>query len=706
MTLAFLLCSAAQVEFAAPADDARTTHARTLDDEHLFVPPKTLEDWTSRRDQLRTRILVAAGLWPLPERRPLQARIEGSIQREGYTIQSVAFESFPGFYVTGSLYRPDPMPASRVPGVLCPHGHWTNGRFCERTEAEGQAEIERGAETHMANARYHLQARSASLARMGCIVFQYDMIGYADSIQLAHDTGFEDADALLELQSDFGLQTWDSIRALDFLAALPEVDPARIGVTGASGGGTQTFILCAIDERPRVAFPAVMVSCAMQGGCVCENAPYLRIGTDNVEIAALMAPRPLGLTGAHDWTIEIEKKGLPELRAIYGLYGHPEAVFGECHPEFDHNYNQVSRELCYRWFARWLELTAPSSEAEIVPVPPAELSVWKHIAKPPVGGEVLRKVRDVWRADTHAALDALERVPSQQRSLDRQRLVLPALDVILDGSSVPMPDRAVAERVVSRELPFGKQVELRLSREGAKESVPATMVVPSRWTGRVAVVVTDKGRASLFAGDSPLSPQRLAEAGILLLAVDPYQTGTWLTDGSPPRQRVDAERHGTYAGYSFAYDRPLTAERVHDVLTAIAYARSVEEDFTGSRSIVLVGLGEGGSWAWLARAVARTEIARTIIERAGDPWEVAAADDPRILPGIRKYRGKYDLAPLVFPGELVLLGTGKLLSHAAEYYSAAGNAGSIRQLDASEARDLVPWITAKLDDDGSHATDR
>ena len=111
-----------------------------------------------------------------------------------------------------------------------------------------------------------------------------------------------------------GLQAWNATRALDFLTSLPDVDAARIGVTGASGGGTQTFILGAIDERPAVLFPAVMVSTAMQGGCTCENADYLRIGTGNVEIAALGAPRPLGMTTADDWTKAMPQTGFPALQ--------------------------------------------------------------------------------------------------------------------------------------------------------------------------------------------------------------------------------------------------------------------------------------------------------------------------------------------------------------------------------------------------------
>src|SRR5205085_11400155 len=140
--------------------------------------------------------------------------------------------------------------------------------------------------------------------RMGCVVFQYDMVGVADSDTIPHRTGFTDVDAELRQQNFMGLQTWNSIRALDFLLSLPDVDSNRIGVTGASGGGTQTFILCAIDDRPTAAFPAVMVGTAMQGGCICENASYLRIGTTNIEIAGLTAPRPLGMSGANEWTVD------------------------------------------------------------------------------------------------------------------------------------------------------------------------------------------------------------------------------------------------------------------------------------------------------------------------------------------------------------------------------------------------------------------
>src|SRR5207248_3743168 len=263
-----------------------------------------------------------------------------------YTIEKVFFASMPGHYVSGNLYRPKGK-TGKLAGVLCPHGHWKNGRFFDAGPEEAKKQIEKGAEKTTNGARFPLQARCAMLARMGSVVFHYDMVGVADSQPIPHAKGFADAEAELRLQSALGLQTWNSIRALDFLLSLPEVDAKRIGVTGASGGGTQTFLLCAIDDRPTVAFPAVMVSTEMQGGCVCENASYLRQFTGNIDLAALFAPKPLGMSAANDWTKEIETKGLPELKALYKLLGAEDNVTAKCFLQFDHNYNQVSRELMY-----------------------------------------------------------------------------------------------------------------------------------------------------------------------------------------------------------------------------------------------------------------------------------------------------------------------------------------------------------------------
>ncbi|MCH7687907.1 MAG: acetylxylan esterase, partial [Planctomycetes bacterium] len=362
-----------------PNDSRLGKHSLRMlrDNYHPWSPPTTKAAWEAEAKRLRKQVLVSNGLWPMPPKRALQPVVYGKVDRGDYTVEKVFFASHPGHYVTGSLFRPKKIDG-KAPGILSPHGHWANARFYDAGDEKAKQQIDKAAETFDAAAHHHIQARMVQLARMGCVVFHYDMVGYSDSQQIPHRQGFTDVEAGLRLQNFMGLQTFNSIRALDFLTSLPEVDSKRIGVTGASGGGTQTFMICAIDPRPAAAFPAVMVSTNMQGGCVCENAEYLRLGINNIAIAALFAPKPMAMSGAHDWTIDIETKGLPELRQVYSLYGKRDFVHAQCFPQFNHNYNQLSRTLMYNWFNTHLNVgkKSPIEEQDFEPVSQAELTVF------------------------------------------------------------------------------------------------------------------------------------------------------------------------------------------------------------------------------------------------------------------------------------------------------------------------------------------
>src|SRR5207245_120892 len=215
----------------------------------------------------------------MPPRPPLEPVIHGKIDRDEYTIEKVFFASYPGHYVSGNLYRPKGK-TGKLPAVLFAHGHWNNGRMYDAGEALAKKDVAGGGEKTMQGGRYPLQAPCVGLARLGCVVFTYDMVGYADSQKIKHREGFKDAAAELRLQSFMGLQTWNSVRALDFVLSLPDVDPDRVAVTGAGGGGTQTILLSAVDPRVCAAFPAGMVSMNMEGGRICENAPLLRVGSN------------------------------------------------------------------------------------------------------------------------------------------------------------------------------------------------------------------------------------------------------------------------------------------------------------------------------------------------------------------------------------------------------------------------------------------
>src|SRR5262245_12477779 len=361
--------------------DVRLGAPKTLNDYFPFVVPKTKEAWEARRKQLREQLLVANGLWPMPEKTPLNATIHGKIERDGYTIEKVFFSSTPGHYVCGNLYRPKlPGDAPKCPGVLFAHGHWADGRFHDAGEKAAKASVDAKGEPDMDRGRFFMQALPATLAKLGFVVFHYDLIGYADSLAIPHREGFKDTEAELRLQSQMGLQTWNSIRSLDFLSSLPDVDPKKLGMTGASGGGTQTFMLAALDDRLASAFPAVMVSTGMQGGCVCENCSLLRVNTGNVEIAGLFAPKPMAFSCANDWTKDFMKKGLPELQELYKLLEAGSKVDAQAWLEYGHQYNVHARQFMYQWFLRFLAKHEFVKEPPFKPVPPKELSVFddKH----------------------------------------------------------------------------------------------------------------------------------------------------------------------------------------------------------------------------------------------------------------------------------------------------------------------------------------
>ena len=638
--------------------DARLGAPRTLSDGyHPWAPPSTLKDWDAAREAIRERMLVGMGLWPMPPAAPLEPVIHGKIDRDDYTIEKVFFASHPGHYVSGNLYRPKKIDG-KVPGVLCPHGHWQNGRFYELAADKAQSEqIDKGAETYLSGARYPLQARMVGLARMGCVVFHYDMVGTADSQQkFQHARGFTDVDSALRLHDFMGLQTFNSMRALDFLLSLPEVDSKRIGVTGASGGGTQTFALCALDPRPTVAFPAVMVSTAMQGGCVCENCSYLRQGLNNIAFAAMFAPKPLAMSGADDWTINIENKGLPELKLIYGLYDKADLVNAKTFRQFPHNYNQVAREMMYAWFKKHLGLGLPEPirERDFQPVPPAELSVYD--ASHPVPADALDSagLKAYFTRVADEQFKAL--LPNDAAGIDEYRRVVgTAARVMFDGGEPSGDDVRGAGPLQESTLAGCRLYRVSATRRDANEQIPVIALVPPAFKGEAVLWFDGAGKQHLFdaEGNPSASVKKLLDAGRAVVSADLFQTGEFLSD---PSQPLSAQKvNENFVGYTFGYNRPLLANRVRDILTVVAGVRK----FPLFQKLNLVGTGEAGPWVVLARGLCRGDITRCIGNLDGFGFsKITTASDPMMLPGALKYGGIGGLAALAVPSHLELGGAG------------------------------------------------
>ena len=338
------------------------------------------------------------------------------------------------------------------------------------------------------------------------------------------------------------------------ISSMDDIDADRIGVTGASGGGTQTFLLGAIDARPAAFFPAVMVSTSMQGGCTCENASYLRVNTGNIEFAAMLAPRPLGMTGADDWTVDLETKGLPELKQHYAMLGVPDNVQGKYRP-FPHNYNQPSRLMMYEFFNTHLKLgqQTPIVERDFVPLTRAEASVWdaQHPAPEPTVDRELSIVRGFAEDEDHqfAAL-----APKDGDSLNKYRDVIGGAWDVMIGRKLPGKDDFTQEnkdKVEGEDL-LKFRTLIRLTKHG--EEIPTLFFLPRNWNKHVTVWITDHGKALLLKEDgSPKSEvQQLLDAGVSVAIPDLlYQgefAGGWPAAGARAQSEKSSRIRRVFAG--------------------------------------------------------------------------------------------------------------------------------------------------------------
>lgn len=683
-----------------PPHDIRLQPLKDLDGYFPFKPPTNRETWAERSDRVKKQITAALGLWPEPTRTPLNAVIHGRVERDDYTVEKVYFEAMPGFFVTGSLYRPKES-SGRHPGILCPHGHWPDGRFMEASDSEVRKSIDSGAEKFENAARSPLQARCVQLARMGCVVFHYDMLGYADSLQIPMEVAHKFAKQRPEMteqdswglfspqaetyaQSIMGLQTWNSVRALDFLQTLADVDPDRLAVTGASGGGTQTMLLAALDNRVKAAFPAVMVSTAMQGGCTCENASLLRVGTGNIEFAALFAPKPMAMTAANDWTKEMETKGFPELKRLWSLLGAPENVALTPLIQFPHNYNAPSRAAMYGWFNKHLGLNVPAdrlAERDFERLSRNDLSVWDDKHPAPAGGpEFERKLLQWWRQD----IDSQLQQKSPKDFHGAVEIVIGRRFQDLDNVTFDVHTKEAAGNHV---ISVGK-----LRNKSFGEELPALFVSAKESKGTTVLWLDDCGKTGLFTADRQFRPevQALLDSGINVMSVDLLYQGEFLTGDQPLTKTRRVKNPREAAAYTFGYNHSLFAQRTHDVLTALRYLRS---EGTGTGRVGIAAFGSTASIAAAARAVAPDTIAAAAIA-VGDFQFLKVNDlqDPSFQPAAARCGDVPGLLSVGAPGALLVLGSRTDLSSVSDAYRRAGSTAALATSGDVDPRIAAEWL--------------
>ena len=609
------------VELPAPMKDLNTPR--------VFPEIKTRAEWETRAKDIRTQVLVSCGLWPLPEKTPLGAHIFGRIERGDYTVEKVYFQTYPGFYLAGNLYRPLGKGNGPFPGILNPHGHWAEGRMADTKDGS-------------------IAARCISFARQGMIAFSYDMVGYNDSrfpdspigksfYEPHRMFGTNRTDQLWNI-SLMGLQTWNTIRALDFLASLPDVDTKRLGCTGASGGGTQTFMLGAVDDRLAAQAPCVMVSHTMQGGCSCENAPSLRVEYSNMEVSAAAAPRPQILVAATgDWTkTTLEVEG-PSIQKIYDLFGATDRLRFVRY-DFGHNYNQASREAVYDWFGHWLlHYPDPASlkEQPYEKERDEDLRVFTDgkllddaLPKDKFTESLKQAHRERWQALVPKSKAGVENFKAMMLPAWRRTLLAEVQPATVTVSVTPgFTDHGVTLREPGEAT--GVEATWTRAADNFRKPRPSACVVFAAPDGDVKFC---------DASGAPVGiAKKLGQEGFSTLVTRNYSTVGFSNQ---------------FANFFTTYNRTKLQSRVRDLTLACKAAQGVDQ----RARLILVGSGRAGLWSLLAAPAADSVVADCgALDVASDE---ALLEPDLFCPGIRNLGTFQGAAMLAAPHPLLLHNTG------------------------------------------------
>ncbi len=646
--------------------DQRYQAPKTLNTLRTFMEVKSRAEWQRESEEIRTHALVSCGLYPLPPKTPLNAQITDRRDMDGYVLEKVVIETYPGFFLAGNLYRPLDHGKGPFPAVLNPHGHWAEGRL-----VDGE----------LGSAR----ARCITQARMGMVAFAYDMVGYNDTMQFSTAKGdmgkhrvygMKPEDQLWGI-SMMGLQLWNSIRALDFLTSLPDVDAKRIGCTGESGGGTQTFMLAAVDDRVKVTVPCVMVSHSMQGGCTCENSPGLRVDYSNMEIAASAAPRPQLLVAATgDWTKKTLEVEGPAVESVYRLMNAEKAMRYVIF-DFPHNYNLTSRQAVYPWLGQHL-LKKPDTnsyvEKSYQKVADNQMLVWPD-GKMPKGALSYEAFLAELKKIAQTSLDEQMNGKANAYHKTYEPVWRHSLQLDLPGAKDILSEEGHAAGV-------GKKI--LIGRSGKGDRIPLLVFAPhTKGTGKVVVMATPNGPRNL--ADAQGRPTGLAGAlvqrGFTVVIPELFQTGGLY-------QKAIAEKRNYFTNFFTTYNRTDSQERAQDLVTTITYARTL------GKKVTLCGLDRAGLWAMLAAPAADVLVADAQAF-SSENEQLLLADD-LFAPNLLRLGGLDGIIALAAPKPVLVHNTGGRFVTKLTTEAYAGDAEALRvERNRFDDLALVTWILAQ-----------
>lgn len=508
---------------------------------------------SARRDRLRAQYRQMLG--ELPQRTPLNARTLGVIQRSGYRIERIAYESRPQHTVTANLYLPDGT-SGPVPGVLVPCGHSANGKASDA-----------------------YQRACILLALNGCAALIYDPIGQGERHQLPDDVQhgttehtLVGAGALLVGWNTANYRVWDGLRSLDYLAGRSEIDPQRLGCTGNSGGGTMTTWLMALDDRIVAAAPSCFITTVERlfqtiGPQDCEQhfPGQGAAGIEHADFITMRAPRPTLILAAERDFFDIAgtRTAFADAGNVYRVLGQPNHVSLFTYDD-EHGFSRPRREAAVAWMRRWLaDDNRKVVESNLAPLTDAELEV---TASGQVRSEFPQERTVIDLAMHRAKLLAASRTATWNPDRPQQC-------VATIRRALALPDHAPAAAAIVRQGSLTRQgctiEKLVLERPG-RVPLPALLFVPEHTAPTdkkyPAVIFADgRGKARDAAAGGPI--EQLARQGKIVLALDVCGCG----------ETADAPQQGKYhndelrtAMLALHIGRPLLSLRVEELLAARA----------------------------------------------------------------------------------------------------------------------------------------